>query len=50
MPLVIRKVKNKDCYRVKNRLTGRILSKCSTLLNAKKQVRLVNYLESKKKK
>jgi len=44
MPYIIRKVRNQDCYTVKNRITGRVSAKCSTKENAKKQLRL---LESK---
>lgn len=41
MPYSIRKVKNKQCYTVKNNITKRAFSKCTTKENAKKQLRLL---------
>jgi len=41
MPYSIRKVKNKQCYTVKNNKTKRAFSKCTTKENAKKQLRLL---------
>ena len=41
MPLKIRKVNNKPCYRVKNSTTGKIHAKCSTKAKAEAQVRLI---------
>lgn len=46
-PYVIRKVKNKDLYTVKNKKTGVIHSHGTTYENAVKQVRLLHMLESK---
>ncbi len=48
MPFVIRKIKNKELYSVKNKLTGTIHSKGTTLENALAQVRLLHMLEKKK--
>lgn len=48
MPYSIRKVRNKNCYRVKNKETGEIKTKCSTLNKAKAQVRLLERLDKKK--
>lgn len=45
MPFAIRKVPNKNCYRIRNTETGRIHSKCSTLENAKAQLRLLRGIE-----
>jgi hypothetical protein len=48
MPYQTRKVRNKKCYRVTNKKTKRVLAKCTSLKKAKKQVRLLNYLDHKK--
>lgn len=45
MSYVIRKVRNKDGYKVYNNITKKIYSKCTTKDNAKKQVRLLNAIE-----
>jgi hypothetical protein len=45
MPYSIRKVRNKQCYRVKNTETGKVHAKCSTKLNAERQLRLLNAVE-----
>lgn len=45
MPFSIRKVPNKNCYRIRNTETGRVHSKCSTLENAKAQLRLLRGIE-----
>lgn len=47
MPYKIRKIRNKDCYSVKNSISGKIHSKCATLKNAKAQKRLLDSLESR---
>ena len=49
MPYSIRKLPNKNLYRVRNKETGRVLSKSTTLENAKKQIRLVQSIDKKKK-
>jgi len=41
MPYFIRKVRNKNCYSVKNKNTKKIYAICSTLENAKKQYHLL---------
>ena len=43
MPYIIRKKKN--CYTVKNKKTKRVHSYCTTLVKAKKQVRLLNAID-----
>lgn len=45
MPFAIRKVPNKNCYRIRNTETGRIYAKCSTLENANAQLRLLRGIE-----
>lgn len=47
MPYVIRKIRNKNLYSVKNSATGRVHSSGSTLADAKAQVRLLESLEGK---
>jgi len=41
MPYSMRKVPNKNCYKVINKRTKRVLSRCATKENAKKQIRLL---------
>jgi len=48
MPYIIRKVRNKNCYEVKNKETGKINAKCTTKNKAEKQVRLLNMIDNKK--
>jgi hypothetical protein len=48
MPFGIRKLPNKDLYKVFNKETKEVYSKGSTLENAKKQVRLLYMIENKK--
>ncbi len=45
MPYTIRKVRNKNCYSVKNSETKQIKSNCTSLKKAKSQVRLLNAIE-----
>tara|TARA_Y100000816_G_C26066870_1_gene560747 strand:- start:1065 stop:1256 length:192 start_codon:yes stop_codon:yes gene_type:complete len=45
MPYKIRKVRNQDCYKVYKPTTKKVFAKCSTLKNAKSQVRLLSGLE-----
>ena len=45
MPYIIRKVNNKNCYSVKNKITGFKHSKCTTLNKAKRQVRLLHMID-----
>lgn len=47
MPYVIRKVRNKNLYSVKNQKTGHVHSEGTTLEKAKAQVRLLESLEGK---
>ena len=48
MPYVIRKIRNKQLYSVKNAKDGTLHAKGTTLTKAKKQVRLLYLLENKK--
>ena len=45
MPYATRKVRNKSCYRVYNRRTKRVFSKCTTKPLANRQMRLLRGLE-----
>lgn len=47
MPYTIRKVKNKNCYTVKNSVTKVLHAKCTSLEKAKKQVLLLKYIKHK---
>lgn len=48
MPHTIRKVNGKPCYRIQNKYTKKVFAKCSTLENAKKQLRLLRAIEFNK--
>lgn len=50
MPYIIRKVRNVDCWRVKNKVSGKIHAKCTTLAKAKAQKRLLENIDVKAKK
>lgn len=41
MPIIIRKLPNKNCYKVMNKTTKEIHSKCTSLENAKAQKKLI---------
>lgn len=45
MPYSIRKVRNKNCYRVTKKKTGKVLAKCTSKKKAKKQVALLHAIE-----
>lgn len=45
MPYTIRKVRNEECYKVVNKINGRIHAKCSSLENANKQKRLLDAID-----
>lgn len=49
MPYQIRKLPNKNLYRVSNKETGKVYSYGTTLENAKKQVRFLNMTDQKNK-
>lgn len=48
MPYTIRKIPNKDCYKVYNRKSKKVFSKCSTKENAIKQLRLLRAIQFNK--
>ena len=48
MPYILRKIRNKDLYKVLNKTTGKIHSNGSTLEDAKKQIRLLENLPENK--
>jgi len=50
MPYKIRKVRNKNCYKVIAIKTGKIVAKCTTKKKAEKQVKYLYMLDAKKKK
>ena len=54
MPYIIRKVKGKNCYSVKKKVTGKnktakngrkVFAKCTSLKNAESQLRLLRAIE-----
>lgn len=45
MPYKTRKVRNKNCYKVVNINTNKVHAKCTSLENAKKQIKLLNAIE-----
>lgn len=48
MPYVTRKVKGKNCYKVFNKKTKRVFSKCSSIKKATKQLRLLRAIQNNK--
>ena len=48
MPYTMRKVPRKNCYRVKNRKSRKVFSKCTTKENATKQLRLLRAIQYNK--
>jgi hypothetical protein len=48
MPYTSRKVRGKACYRVYNRKTRKVFSKCATAENAKKQMKLLRAIKYNK--
>ena len=48
MPYATKKVRGKDCYKVYNKKTKRVYSRCATKDNAKKQIRLLRAIEYNK--
>ena len=49
MPYSYRKVRGKSCYKVYNKRSKKVFSKCSTEANALKQMRLLRAIENNKK-
>ena len=48
MPYGIRKLSKRNCYKVFNKKTKKIFSKCSSLKNANKQLRLLRAIQYNK--
>jgi hypothetical protein len=48
MPYKTRKVRGKNCYRVSNKNTHRVYSKCASAANARRQLRLLRAIENNK--
>jgi len=48
MPYSTRKVKGKNCYKVFNKNTKKVFSKCASLKNAEKQIKLLRAIEFNK--
>ena len=48
MPIVIRKVRNQECWKVFNKDTGEIHAKCTTKAKAEAQKRLLDEYDKKK--
>lgn len=50
MPFVVRKVRNQQCWRVKNTNTGKIHAKCTSKAKAEAQLRILQLWMNKKNK
>lgn len=48
MPYICKKVRNKNCWQVKNIHTKKVFAKCSTKKNAARQLRLLRAIEFNK--
>ena len=48
MPYRIRKTRNKNCYSIYNKKTKHKFSKCTTYINANKQLRLLRAIQFNK--
>ena len=48
MPYTIRKVRNKSCFTVYNKISKRVFAKCTAKKRAEKQIRLLNAIENNK--
>ena len=48
MPYLLRKVRKHNCWTVRNKYTKKVFAKCSSLENAKKQLRLLRAIEFNK--
>tara|TARA_Y100000992_G_scaffold178423_1_gene120387 strand:- start:210 stop:398 length:189 start_codon:yes stop_codon:yes gene_type:complete len=49
MPYGMRKVRKRSCYKVYNKKTKKVFSKCATRSNAKKQMRLLRAIDNNPK-
>lgn len=48
MPYILKKVRGKNCWQVKNKYTKKIFAKCSSYKNANSQLRLLRAIEFNK--
>ena len=48
MPYTIRKIPNKSCYKIMNKRTKKVFSKCTSKNKAEKQLRLLRALQYNK--
>lgn len=48
MPYTVRKVRGKPCFKVYNKKSKRVYSKCTSRENAQKQLRLLRAIEYNK--
>lgn len=48
MPYTLRKIPGKSCYRVRNKKTKRIFSKCTSKAKAIKQLKLLRAIQNNK--
>ena len=48
MPYTVRKVRGKSCFKLYNRKTKRVFSKCASKKNITKQLRLLKAIEYNK--
>lgn len=48
MPYYSRKVRGKNCYKVSNKHTKKVFAKCTSKINAVKQMRLLRALQYNK--
>lgn len=48
MPYTVRKVRGKPCFKVYNKKTKRVYSKCTSRENAEKQIKLLRAIEYNK--
>lgn len=49
MPYGIRKMPNRNCYKVFNKNTKKVFAKCTTMDKAKKQLRLLRGIQNNSK-
>lgn len=48
MPYATRKVRNRRCFKVYNRKSKRVFSKCTSKSKAKRQIKLLRAIENNK--
>jgi len=48
MPYILKKVRGKNCWQVRNKYTKKVFSKCSDKENAMSQIRLLRAIEFNK--